>query len=88
MTLEELKELLSTYGVNDQERNARILVEGSLVTGAQIEFGEWDESLHAWTDMHRMSVILTTEHECDDTAYQVAGYCPVSALAIAPRRGS
>ena len=42
MTLQELKDLLSTYGVNDSERNAPVLVEVNgepvAITGGEVDW--------------------------------------------------
>lgn len=65
MTIEQLKELLSTYGSNDTERNAPILVNvnGTLtpITAGEVEYGTWDEETRAWVDLDQPHVLLQTE---------------------------
>lgn len=47
MTLEELKELLSTYGVNEEERSALIFVSingtPTPITEGEVDYTPWDE---------------------------------------------
>ena len=53
MTLEELKDVLSTYGVNDEERGAAVLVtiNGTPVPVVAAEVTDtWYEDEHAWRE--------------------------------------
>lgn len=68
MTLEQLKDLLSTYGCNDAERGAevRVVLEGPdnselPVIEAETQWGEWDEKAHTWVNEDRLFVILTAQ---------------------------
>jgi hypothetical protein len=40
MTLQDLKDLLATYGVNDGERNASVLVNGVPVVAGEVDW-QW-----------------------------------------------
>lgn len=64
MTLEQLKDLLSTYGVNEQERNAPVLVNingvPTPITAGDVEYGTWDEASHQWVGS-QSTVVLQTE---------------------------
>jgi hypothetical protein len=63
MTLEQLKDLLSTYGVNDDERNAPVFVvieekrTPILLADSHVEYGTWDEDAHAWVG-DQLTVLL------------------------------
>ena len=65
MTLEQLKDLFSTYGSNPRERSAevRVVIDGPElpVTEAEMQWGEWDEQAHTWINEDRLFVILTVK---------------------------
>lgn len=65
MTLEQLKELLATYGVNEQERSAAVVVtidgQDVPIASAEVDNGVWDEQAHEWVDLDRITVRLSTE---------------------------
>lgn len=65
MTLDELKDLLSTYGANPEERSMQVfaIVNGvrTPIMGGEIEYGTWDEDAREWVDLDRGSVLLQAE---------------------------
>ena len=64
MTIEQLKNLLSTYGVNAEERNAPVLIiingVSTPITAGEVEYGAWDEEAHKWVGS-RPSVLLQVD---------------------------
>lgn len=62
MTLEQLKEMLATYGANPEERSMAIFVEVDgkrlPVVSGEIDNGVWDEASHTWQDLDQHAVIL------------------------------
>jgi hypothetical protein len=57
-TLQDLKDLLSTYGANYAERDAPVLINGVPLTSAMVENGTWNEETHEWVDLDRSFVLL------------------------------
>ena len=58
----QIKEMLSTYGANEQERSADVIVtvDGKeyAITEGEVEYGTWDEEAHTWVNLDQPTVRL------------------------------